>query len=346
MLNKQKLKKYIDIIKENFSDEFEIQSRIEQISLLSQEERQKPYYKKKYHILYGIEKGNELCEKKKKEKFKLSRENMIIRYGFEEGNKKWDLYQNDRKLAYKKRKELGIKQNNGLTLESLINKYGKEKGEETWFKKSNRQKYRFSIEYFKDNFTNWEEEHEKYLSSMNHTSKKAFIKKYGEEDGTKRFNEYSKKQSEGFRTSLQCFIEKYGKELGKEKYQNWLDACMKGLKNFLKKGYSKISQKLFWEIYEQLSDKSHTYFAELNGEYWVRLGLENYKFCFLDFKSHNHIIEFQGNYWHKKPEQIERDKIKKEELEKRGYKVLHIFEKEYKENSLQTLLKCLEFLKN
>ena len=40
------------------------------------------------------------------------------------------------------------------------------------------------------------------------------------------------------------------------------------------------------------------------------------------------IIEVQGDYWHSDEQRVERDKRKKEDLESKGYRVLHIWESE------------------
>lgn len=124
------------------------------------------------------------------------------------------------------------------------------------------------------------------------------------------------------------------------------------------KGYSKISQELFWEIYNNLPEdlKQHTYFAELNQEfscfnkdaglgYKYDFVITNIKFC----------IEFQGCYWHANPlvfdinettiihNKTVRDIWSHDELkeyyltEKYGYDLLEVWDNEYLENKQKTI---------
>jgi len=331
-----------------FSDE-QIKQKIIELKNLPVEIRNKSYNIDKYKILYGLENAENELQKTKDSHFKISEKEYIKKYGEQKGKEIWTEYCNKRKESYRKNKLNGKKYNNGRNLEWYELKYGKELGNSLWLERNKKQSYRFSIDYYKEKFKeNWEIEYDKYLKSMSHTSKKAFIKKYGENDGIKRYWEFINKLKihNGFKCNLESFQKKYGVEIGKEKYYEWLEKVSINIQKANSKGYnySKISQKLFWELYEELQDKNNIYFFELNKEYYFYLGVENYKFCLVDFKMNNKIIEFQGEYFHSKPEAIIRDKIKKEELENKGYKVLYVWDKEYKKNRFETIKKCLEFL--
>lgn len=141
--------------------------------------------------------------------------------------------------------------------------------------------------------------------------------------------------------SLEKCIEQHGEEEGRKR---WLERQEKWLKNYKKQNYSKISQKLFWQIYEKLDKNLQCYFKELNDEYTLRCNNKIIKpdFIILDTKK---VIEFDGNYWHSKARgNITRDKNRDNSLMETGYKVLHILERDYNGNSKETVNKCLEFL--
>ena len=152
--------------------------------------------------------------------------------------------------------------------------------------------------------------------------------------------------------SLDICIEKHGFELGR---QVWLDRQERWHKNYKKSNFSKISQRLFWEIFDRLEYVDNIFFAELgvdktpdksgkNNEY--RLKLDRILLPdFIDIST-NKIIEFDGTYWHgdvgrgnKMLEQT-RDDI----LTSYGYEVLHINENDYNINKELVIDKCLNFL--
>ena len=62
----------------------------------------------------------------------------------------------------------------------------------------------------------------------------------------------------------------------------------------------------------------------------------------IDFKCGNAIIEFQGTLFHINKIQ---DKIKKDFLESKGYKVLEIFEENFKKDKFEQLEKSIKFIK-
>lgn len=153
--------------------------------------------------------------------------------------------------------------------------------------------------------------------------------------------------------SLEKCIEKYGEEKGLEL---WVKRQEKWHKSYKKSNFSKISQKLFWELCEHLNDLDNIYFAELsknktkclegiNNE--LRLNLPE-KVILPDFidVSKSKIIEFDGVYWHgkvgrgNKTRDEDRDKI----LINNGYTVIHINENDYIKNKDEVIKKCINFL--
>lgn len=145
--------------------------------------------------------------------------------------------------------------------------------------------------------------------------------------------------------SREWFINKYGEDIGKIKYGDYSYKKMLTLSNLKASRYSKISQTLFWEIYNKLINKENIYFTELNSEYIVRIPLEyNHEniIMMLDFKQNNKIIEYNGNYWHSK----EKDNIRYDILRKLGYEILIVTSDEYNRNKLDEKIinKCINFL--
>lgn len=153
--------------------------------------------------------------------------------------------------------------------------------------------------------------------------------------------------------SLNKCIEKYGEEIGR---QRWLERQNKWHKSYKKSNFSKISQKLFWDICSKLDCLDFIYFAELgidknpdysgvNNEYRLKL---NRVFLpdFIDIKNKK-IIEFDGIYWHGKVGRgnKKRDTEKIKSYIMNGYSVLSICEKEYKNDKNGVIEKCLNFLK-
>ena len=154
-------------------------------------------------------------------------------------------------------------------------------------------------------------------------------------------------------SKVKC-IEKHGEEKG---LKVWADRQEKWQKNYKHSNFSKISQKLFWKIYEETkNDYVEIFFAELdknkiedisgkNHEY--RLRLNNLVIC-ADFfiKDVGKIIEFDGTYWHRRnPENRRREDRRDKEILDAGYQILHITETEFKENEIETINKCKNFLK-
>jgi very-short-patch-repair endonuclease len=151
--------------------------------------------------------------------------------------------------------------------------------------------------------------------------------------------------------SLDICIEKYGKLKGTK---IWIDRQEKWILNNKKSNFSKISQKLFWSLYEKIDQKDDIYFATLknglldesgkNNEY--KLKLES-QVIIPDFfiKNKNKIIEFDGTYYHRNnPENKKRSKKRDEQLTKEKYKIFHVSEYDYNNQRELTIQKCIDFL--
>jgi hypothetical protein len=175
-------------------------------------------------------------------------------------------------------------------------------------------------------------------------TKEWFKKTYGN-DWKIMLNKRKEFLSDKMVCSLGWYEEKHGKVLGREKYDKTVYNKMSSLANLKANRYSKISQDLFWKIYNQLNNKSNIYFAELNHEYVEQISrdfmYEN-SVMLHDFKQNNKIIEYNGIYWHNNVKDSKRYQI----LKKMGYEILVITSDEYRKGKMseEVIDKCLNFL--
>ena len=271
-------------------------------------------------------------EKYGKEEYKkthcVSLENLIKKYGEEEGNKRW--------LKYLERQSFAN------SIEGYISRYGEDEGKQKWYEYIEKQR--------KSNKNG--SEHFKYINSINY-----YINTYGEELGKIKYEEYKQKQD---RSSLKYFLKKYGdKEIA---YQKYKENCKKSAQKH-HSYYSLQSQELFKSLYDFIllfDNNPDIQYAELNKEY--SLYDENGKIKFYDFRYKNIIIEFNGDYWHGNPiiykendivrgsitaKQLwEQDQYKKELAEKHNFNILYIWENEYENDKITTIKNILEYIKN
>lgn len=153
--------------------------------------------------------------------------------------------------------------------------------------------------------------------------------------------------------SLDICVQKYGEGDGLKRFNN---RQIKWLSNYKRNNYSKISQKLFWDILEtepKIKNKNICFATYNNGiidnsgknnEY--RLVLMNGVILpdFIDLDN-NKIIEFDGTYYHRNtPENSLREEKRDKIILESGYQVLHVSEYEYKKNKQEIIDKCIAFL--
>ena len=316
-----------------------------------------------HQIRYGVEMGNKLFNEKNM-KCKPSINKYVDEFGCDLGYRKWreryslngnsiEIYMkrfgNDGEFEYLKyldkrsnsylnNKKNGRKYDNGLSLSSFINRYGEELGEIKYRERFSWYKDRYCREFYIDKYGDiegdlkWNE----YLKNMSKTSLESYVNRYGEELGKCRFDRHVTIAK--YKNSLEYYEEKYGNELGRIKWDEYRNRTI-----FKKSRYSKISQELFWKIYDELSDdmKKMCYFAEHNTEYFIR---DKSSIKFLDFKIGNVVIEFDGSYWHSIDAVKINDILKNEMLFNLGYSLLRIDENEYIKNRKGILERCLMFI--
>lgn len=301
---------------------------------------------KKFIIKYGEKEGI------KKYRYDRSLECCILKYGEEEGKTKYKQWcinvkkgldnipvEKKREISEKISKELkGRKGTWHNTLDEYIEKYGEEDG---------KAKYKIFRENLKKYSLRGNEivKKMKYINSLDY-----YIDKYGEKEGKIKYKQWCKSQDHG---SLNFFIKKYGEENGRKKY---LDVNLKKNLNRSDGYFSKVSQILFKEILNNLSDKQDCYFATHLGElklYYTENGKKN-RYCY-DFLYKDKIIEYNGDWFHRNPEYydstipenaeiLKRDTIKLNFAKDRGYSVLIVWDLEYKMNPEKILKKCLDYL--
>ena len=153
--------------------------------------------------------------------------------------------------------------------------------------------------------------------------------------------------------SLEICIEKYGEEDGLKIFNK---RQIKWLSNYKKNNFSKISQKLFWDILEtepKMKNKNIRFATYDNGvidnsgknnEHRLVLmnGVILPDFIDLDLKK---IIEFDGTYYHRNtPENSLREEKRDEMIIESGYQVLHVSEYDYKNYKQEIINKCITFL--
>jgi hypothetical protein len=138
------------------------------------------------------------------------------------------------------------------------------------------------------------------------------------------------------------------------------DITKKWIKSFQKMTYSKISQELFWGIYDKIKDNyNNIFFATLdpsknrddsrkNHEFLVNVGKTHRK---LDFyiKDINKCIEFDGTYWHGikgKGNKSREEEREKQIIKTLNCKILHIKEADFVSNKEEVINRCLDFIEN
>lgn len=168
-------------------------------------------------------------------------------------------------------------------------------------------------------------------------SKEKCIEKYGEEEGLKIFNERQKKWQEKLNSKPIEEIER-----------------IKKAKMSFGRGYSKVSQDLFNSIVKKLNGEfKEIFYATINpdkknSELMVK-NHETGKYYFLDFyiKDNNKVIEFDGDYWHgERRGNQEYYENRDEDLIKLGYtNILHVKERDFKNNPEKTINECIQFIR-
>jgi hypothetical protein len=185
------------------------------------------------------------------------------------------------------------------------------------------------------------------------TQKGHWLKRgYTEEEAAQKVRERQQTNSvESIMKRHNCSLEE-ATQIRKDITKKWVDS-------YEHSNYSKVSQELFWAVYEKTKDRfgvDDVFFATFNrGEKETEGRTLEYKvptknsYRRLDFfvKSINKCIEFDGAYWH---DNINRrgtmNDAKRDEqiVESIGCKILHIPEMTFYKEKQQVIDKCVAFL--
>jgi very-short-patch-repair endonuclease len=175
---------------------------------------------------------------------------------------------------------------------------------------------------------------------------------YTEEEAKEKVRERQTTNSvEAIARRHECSFEE-ATEIRKGITKKWMDSNKSSV-------YSKVSQELFWSIYEkikQLFDPSDIFFATFNNgakedtgktlEYKVQTSTTYRRLDFF-IKSINKCIEFDGAYWHDERNRrgTQNDQKRDQQIvEAINCKILHIPEMDYYKDKQKILNTCLEFL--
>jgi hypothetical protein len=226
------------------------------------------------------------------------------------------------KLCEKKKSNLGES--------GYIKKYGDDEGKKKW----------------EEYLTKWNAGIQKRKNSgiwKNGLTLTEMQEKYGIENGYNRWK--NRIDARKYTLSLNRFIERFGKEDGIIQYYCYVDKMVSNCRKL--GGFSKISQKLFDEIYNKLDKNKQMmckYYTKSGEEKFYITEVNGLAMMFVDFKCGNAIIEFDGDYWHSTQATQSRDKIKQKILEDRGYRVFRVKEREYNTNKESITQDCINFI--
>lgn len=126
------------------------------------------------------------------------------------------------------------------------------------------------------------------------------------------------------------------------------------------RGYSKISQTLFIDIYNEIKNEyDDIYFATLDPtnkkikndvldnsfyEWFHRTDRGNFFFDFY-VKDVNKVIEFMGDYWHGEERgNKERDARRDDQIKEDGFQILYVAERDYRQNPTKVTKDCITWL--
>lgn len=261
-----------------------------------------------------------------------------------------------------------------VTLNNLIKKYGEDEGKIRWDQYKQKQAYSNSYEY-KNKKHGWTlEEFNQYNSSRAITIEN-MIQKHGEEVGVNLWEKYCERQA--YTNTLNYFVEKYGTDLGKQKYIEVnrkkgvnnpeflseqlgvsLDEAVDIILSRQRSGiYSSNLELEFVDCLEQEIKTSFEYSNKTKpfGKWSIYLNT----YVVYDIKHLDCIIEFNGDYWHANPKMFlpevtirgtkakdiwNRDQLKLQTARDLGYRVLTVWESDFKNNKEETLKQVAKWI--
>lgn len=280
---------------------------------------------------------------------------------------------------YKRSKRLGSVSS---SLIKWVYTYGKVVGLSKYKEYVEFQRVKNTFEYKNKHLGMSRDDFDLYNASRSSTIDN-FIKRYGIVDGSAKWDEYVSRQSyAGVR--VEYFIEMLGEVDGRLEWERVCRLKSHNIENIMMRdscdasealirlieirdracsGYSKVSQELFWAIYEQLDDKDKQtcYFPELNKEFgkWD-YDSHSYKKWDFTLTDRKFIIEFNGDWYHANPKMYNpsdiltihgtkttaaelwaKDSSKNSIIESQGYTVITVWQSDFNNDKLGTINRCL-----
>ena len=156
-------------------------------------------------------------------KYAMTIEHMIEKYGEEEGNKIWENYckrqaetntfeYKHKKYGMNKREFEEYNHSRAVTKTNLIKKYGEQEGLRRWNEYVEKQKITKSWDYMVEKFG---EEKAREINRKKLMIEDNFVRKYGEITGKIKYNEWLKNKNCGFSGVSQKFLNEIDRYIGK-----------------------------------------------------------------------------------------------------------------------------------
>ena len=167
---------------------------------------------------------------------------------------------------------------------------------------------------------------------------------------------------------LDKFIDRYGENEGRKRWKERQEKWQNTLNNKTIEEIQKINAKKIPKIgpiskaEKEIFEILRSYEIEVNKQHHIKVNKSKYNY-FYDIVFGNKIIEYNGDYWHCNPKNFketdivkrgnkiipvkeiwEKENIKLETAKNNGYKVLVIWESDYRKNREETISKCINFL--
>lgn len=265
-----------------------------------------------------------------------------------------------------------------ITEKNMVAKYGEIEGGHRWKKYCDKQAESNSFAYKQKKYGWTQAQYDDYNSSRAQTLAK-MIQRYGEIGGTEKWISYCDRQ--GYTNTKDYFTEKYGKEIGTTKY---IEVCKmkaaphdpnqlaeklgisrnEAIQIIIERGASRgfiVGSNLETEFINALEKEfGKLEYTTLNKPYGKWSSYLN-SYVLYDVKHGECVIEFNGDYWHANPniyndgaiirgrtaiEIQQRDKKKLQTVLDLGFRVLTIWEAEYKACKHETIKKVIKWMQN
>lgn len=144
----------------------------------------------------------------------------------------------------------------------------------------------------------------------------------------------------GKKLNLSIEARKKKKEIGANNFKKWMTENPEKHKESSRKGgINSLKLQADYGRISGIEQKTIDWLNDKNVDYIFQYSIEN-KFLY-DFKIGNYIVEVNGIWFHNLPNQIIRDKVKKELAENKGLCVIYLWEDEVNNNDFSKIERIL-----